>query len=79
MSDLAATATLDTSGFFCPLPIIRTAEKIREIGVGEVLEVVATDFGILQDMPAWCAATGHEYLGTTTHEGVYRSYVRRLR
>jgi TusA-related sulfurtransferase len=72
-------ATIDTSGLFCPLPIIRTAEKVREIAIGAVLQVIATDFGILQDMPAWCTATGNEYLGTTESGAEYHCYVRRLR
>ena len=74
-----ADATLDATGLFCPLPIIKTAERIREIAPGAVLEVLATDFGILEDMPAWCKATGNEYLGTEVQEALYRSYVRRVR
>jgi TusA-related sulfurtransferase len=70
-------ATLDATGLFCPLPIIKTAEKIRDIALGEVLEILATDFGILEDMPAWCKAMGHEYLGTEVDNNLYRSYVRR--
>jgi tRNA 2-thiouridine synthesizing protein A len=76
--DPTPTRTLDTTGLFCPLPIIRTAETVRGMDVGDVLEVLATDFGILEDMPAWCTATGQEYLGTVTDGPLYRSYVRRL-
>ena len=59
---MTCDATLDTSGLFCPLPIIRTAERLREIAPGAILEVVATDFGILEDMPAWCRLTGHKLI-----------------
>ena len=71
--------SIDTSGLFCPLPIIRTADAMRGMAIDTVLEVIATDFGILEDMPAWCTATGNEYLGTDAERGVYRSYVRRRR
>lgn len=78
MTTPAPTRTLDATGLYCPLPIIRTAETVRAMAVGDVLEVLATDFGILEDMPAWCTAMGQEYLGTVTEGAVYRSYVRRL-
>jgi len=45
------------------MPIVKTAEKIKQLKQGEVLEVVADDKGIKQDMPAWCQATGHKFLG----------------
>jgi len=54
---------LDTVGLYCPVPIIKTAEKIRQMARGEVLEVLSDDRVILIDMPAWCRSKGHEYLG----------------
>ena len=41
--------TLDTFGLLCPVPIMKTASAIREISVGEVLEVLADDPQILED------------------------------
>lgn len=54
---------LDTVGLYCPVPIIKTAERIRQMARGEVLEVLSDDRVILIDMPAWCRSKGHEYLG----------------
>ena len=54
---------LDTVGLYCPVPIIKTAERIRQMDRGEVLEVLSDDRVILIDMPAWCRSKGHEYLG----------------
>ena len=76
---IAADLTLDVTGLFCPIPIIRTAERIRGMATGQVLEVLATDFGILEDMPAWCTATGHVYLGTRQESAIYHSFIRRGR
>jgi len=59
---MKADKTLDCVGLYCPMPIVKTAEKFKEMKPGEVLEVVADDKGIKQDMPAWCKATGHEFL-----------------
>jgi TusA-related sulfurtransferase len=74
---LKADATLDATAVLCPIPIIWTAERIKGLGVGQVLEVLATDVAILDDLPAWCRATGHEFLGFETELPLYRGYTRR--
>jgi TusA-related sulfurtransferase len=75
---MKADATLDVTGLLCPMPIVHTAKKIKELKVGEVLEVVATDEGIKEDMPAWCKNMGHEYLGVEENDSKYRTFVKRL-
>lgn len=58
------TATLDTRGLNCPLPILRTKKTIAGLNSGEVLEVVATDPGSLKDMESFCTQTGNELLSS---------------
>jgi tRNA 2-thiouridine synthesizing protein A len=58
-----ADKTLDCVGLYCPMPIVQTSLKIKEMKTGEVLEILADDKGIKQDMPAWCQTTGNECLG----------------
>lgn len=72
-----ADATLDATGTLCPIPIVWTAERIKSVAVGQVLEVLATDEAIQDDLPAWCRATRHEFLGFEHQPPVYRGYVRR--
>jgi tRNA 2-thiouridine synthesizing protein A len=60
---MKADKTLDCMGLYCPMPIIKTMQEIKKMKAGETLEVVSDDKGIKQDMPAWCKATGNEYLG----------------
>ncbi len=69
--------TLDTSGSFCPFPIVETAKAVRSLADGGVLLVIATDPGIATDMPMWCRATRHEHLGTFREGAAWRSYVRK--
>jgi tRNA 2-thiouridine synthesizing protein A len=71
--------TLDCYGLLCPMPIIRTAKKMKELKVGEVLEIVSTDAGIKSDMPAWCKMSGQEFLGLEEDGEVIRVYVRKVK
>jgi len=60
---------LDARNLLCPMPVIRTQNRVAELGPGDVLEVRATDPGTLQDIPAWCRIHGHEMLSVTKKEG----------
>jgi len=74
---MKAEQTLDCVGLYCPMPIVKTAEKIKGLKTGEVLEVVADDIGIKLDMPAWCKATGHEFLGIEEAGTEIKVYVKK--
>ncbi len=76
---IQAARTLDTYGLLCPVPIMKTASAIREVSVGDVLEVLADDPQILEDMPAWCASNGHALLETIEENEEFRLYVRRVK
>ena len=76
---MKADAILDTLGLYCPMPIVKTAKKIKDLKIGQVLEVISDDEGIKEDMPAWCRRTGNEFLRTEEEEGEYRVYVRKLK
>ncbi len=69
--------TIDTSGTYCPFPIVETAKVVRALPDGSVLLVIATDPGIALDMPMWCQATHHEHLGTFREGAAWKSYVRK--
>ena len=53
------THKLDARGLLCPLPVIRVQDAMRPLAAGAVLEVEATDPGVLHDIPAWCRVHGH--------------------
>lgn len=74
---MKADQSLDCVGLYCPMPIVKTAAKIKELKVGEVLEVTADDKGIIKDMPAWCQATGNECLGIEEAGGEIKVYVKK--
>ena len=74
---IKATAELDCLGLYCPMPIAKTAEKMRELKPGEILEILADDEGIKNDMPAWCQATGNELIAIEENNGKYRILIRK--
>jgi len=57
--------SLDARRLLCPLPVIRTQNAMKALAPGDLLEVTATDPGVLQDIPAWCRINGHRVLGST--------------
>lgn len=60
---------LDARRLLCPMPVIRTQNKVEEMQQGDTLEVVATDPGVLNDIPAWCRINGHKVLQTREENG----------
>jgi tRNA 2-thiouridine synthesizing protein A len=76
---MKADETLDCFGLMCPMPIVKTAQAIKKMKVGQVLEVTATDKGIKQDMPAWCKTTGNECLGFEEQGEETRVYVKKTK
>ncbi len=71
--------TLDCVGLYCPMPIVKTSQQIKKMKVGDILEVIADDKGIKQDMPAWCEATGNECLGMVEQGGEIKVYVKKIK
>ncbi|MBI4732861.1 MAG: sulfurtransferase TusA family protein [Chloroflexi bacterium] len=69
--------TLDLKGLLCPMPIVKMAKAIKEIEVGQTLEAVATDPGVMADVPAWCRSTGHELVTLEKLDKQFHFVVRR--
>jgi tRNA 2-thiouridine synthesizing protein A len=69
--------SLDLKGLSCPLPIAKTAQAIRELLPGDVIEALATDPGSVPDFAAWCRSTGNELVEQTHESGVFRFLLRK--
>ena len=55
---------IDAKRLLCPMPVIRTQDKVNTLQVGDTLEVVCTDPGALNDIPAWCRINGHRVVSS---------------
>ncbi|MEO1939982.1 sulfurtransferase TusA family protein [Candidatus Thioglobus sp.] len=52
--------TIDAKRLLCPMPVIRLGEMIDTVDKGDLIEMLATDPGVLHDIPAWCKVHGHK-------------------
>ena len=65
-------AVLDTCGLDCPLPLLKAKKALRDIAIGEVLEVLATDPGSWRDFAAFATQSGQCLLSATEDNGTDR-------
>ena len=70
---------LDAKGLSCPMPIVKTKNKMKELSPGEVLEVLATDRASIADIKAWADSTGEQYLGTIEENNIIKHFIRKSR
>ena len=68
---------LDASGLFCPEPVMLLHNKMRDMAVGDVLQVLATDPSTQRDIPKFCVFLGHELLESDEFQGSYRYLLRK--
>ena len=73
----AIDAKVDARGLSCPMPIVKTAQAIKTVASGALVEVLATDPGSLKDFTAWCRSTGNELVEQSADGTVYRFVIRR--
>lgn len=70
---------IDCIGLFCPMPIVKIREAIKQIAPGQLIGMVADDPASEADMKSWCRRSGHELLESSKDGGLYRFVVRRTR
>ncbi|MGH2831079.1 MAG: sulfurtransferase TusA family protein [Actinomycetota bacterium] len=70
---------LDVTGLLCPLPVIKLSKAMKEVEIGQVVEMQATDPGSQPDMDAWIKNTGHELVDATVDGGVFTFWVRKAK
>ena len=67
--EITATRSLDCSGLLCPLPVYKASIALKALAPGETLELLCTDPGSLEDIPALARQGGHELLATAEGHG----------
>tara|TARA_B100001059_G_C17695993_1_gene507494 strand:- start:5 stop:223 length:219 start_codon:yes stop_codon:yes gene_type:complete len=62
---------LDTSGFNCPIPIIKAKKELNGMEIGESLELISTDPGAVSDIESLCNSLNHKLLKSEEKDGKF--------
>lgn len=79
MPEVTVAKVLDCTGLLCPIPVVKTSRAIKEIEIGQILEMIATDPGAPPDMDAWVRQTGHELVAKAEDNGAFHFWFRRIK
>lgn len=71
------THELDVKGLACPLPVLKAKKRLKELEVGDVLVVLATDPSAVKDFEAFCELTGHELVASGAEGDVFTFEIRK--
>ena len=71
------TKVLDLKGLKCPLPVLKARRTMKELAGGDILQVLATDPGTVQDFQAYCETTGDTLLEWGEEDGVFTFRIRK--
>lgn len=69
---------VDARGQKCPMPLLLAKRGLRDVPVGEVLEVLATDPGSERDFQSFERLGGHKVVTTQDDQGVYRHLITKV-
>ncbi len=70
---------IDCTGLYCPMPIVKTREAIRQMTAGQLLEMLSDDPASEADMKSWARISGHDLVSIDRHGAVFRFLVRKVR
>ncbi len=77
MPDSSIATIVDARGLSCPMPIVKTAQSIKTVASGQLIEVMATDPGSVKDFAAWTRSTGNALVEQRVEDNVYHFIIRR--
>lgn len=66
---MSSKHSVNARRLLCPMPVIRTQDAIAKLQTGDVVEVICTDPGVKNDIPAWCRINGHSILSIQEQRG----------
>lgn len=73
-----AITFLDVKGLNCPLPILKAKKAVKDVAIGDIIEVHTTDPGSVKDFEAFCRQTGHELMQSIEENGIYKYQIKRV-
>lgn len=77
MTEIKIDRIVDTRGQACPMPVLNTKRALMQLLPGQVIEVLATDFGSESDITALVERLGHTIVANERGEGLSRFLIRK--
>lgn len=68
---------VDAKGLACPMPIVRAKKALDGMESGQLMELVSTDKGALNDFQAWVNQSSNEMVKHDVANGVYTFIIRK--
>ncbi len=68
---------LDLKGLLCPMPVVKLQLAIKKLPAGSIIEGIATDPGVMADIPAWARTSGNELLSIELRSKEYHFIVKK--
>lgn len=59
---------LNARRMLCPMPVIKTQNRVQELVEGDTLDVICSDPGALSDIPAWARISGHTIVSSSEND-----------
>ncbi len=69
------TKKVDAVGSFCPGPLMELVRGIKEVEVGEIVELLSSDKGSAAEVQKWCEKSGNELLEIKQYDGDTQGFV----
>ena len=75
LESLVAEKVIDARGTACPGPLLEAKKGMTTVAIGSTIEIWSTDAATKNDISAWSAKVGHEFLGALEADGYDRVFV----
>jgi len=72
---MMAEYELDCLGEACPVPLVKTENKLKELAVGDTLIVIVDHSCALKNVPEWARKQNHEVEVEEIGDGEYEIFI----
>lgn len=68
---------LDATGLSCPMPLLKTKQKLNQIDVGKILHVKTSDPGSVRDFEVFLGQAGYLLLKQYEQQGQFYFWIQK--
>ena len=67
---------IDARSLLCPLPVLKARKRLKSMGAGQVLKLVADDPAAVIDVPHFCNEQGYVLIEVVSDGGARQYFIR---